>query len=238
MKPNRDYSEQTKKYSPAARLTFASGMCLVELLVATAIGLVISLTIGALLVGGQHSWRQVYNAVEKQAKKDAQTAALTFASIARKANRGAYALYDVQDGVFSPVSPSGSETLEICFGDAVELCYWDVALDEADSHGLLDDDKEATAYVLFYLDGTTLKADYGPWPPGAIAADGTRNIAGVDTVVLAENVQAAGNGPFSHTVVNGAPRGCVRMHLNLIDAAAGDSVEVMSASLIRNMWPR
>jgi len=151
------------------------------------------------------------------------------------------------EGSFIPVGPeTGSE--EILYADAVEFRYWDVELDSEDSHGLMDVTKTATAYALFYLDGDELKVDYGPFPPGAVPeGSGSKNTDEVTTVVLAENIHTGeytGNedntnyGIFSHTTIGGTGRGCVRINALLQDPESNQSARVVTAVLMRNVWPR
>jgi hypothetical protein len=124
----------------------------------------------------------------------------------------------------------------------VEFRYWDVELDKTDSHNLIDVAKIATAYALFYLDGDKLKVDYGPYPPGAVAAGGGRNTAGVKTVVLTENASAdpdsAAAGPFSHTTISKEGRASVRINIILTDPQDGEIINVKTSTFLRNIWPR
>jgi len=104
----------------------------------------------------------------------------------------------------------------------------------------VDVEKLATAYALFYLDGDELKVDYGPYPPGAApAGGGARNTAGVTTTVLAENVSTeTEKGAFGHTTLNGMGQGAVRIDVTLTDPADEQTLKVMTATLMRNIWPR
>jgi hypothetical protein len=125
----------------------------------------------------------------------------------------------------------------------VEFRYWDVELDKADSHGLLDATKTATAYAFFYLDDGQLKVDYGPYPPGAVPdGGGSKNSSGIITkVLLAENVSTdkdSGVGAFSHTTVGGTGQGSVRINIVLTDPEDNESIRVATATLMRNIWPR
>jgi hypothetical protein len=125
-------------------------------------------------------------------------------------------------------------------GNAVEFRFWDVELDETDSHKVMDVTKTATAYALFYLKDGQLKVDYGPYPPGAVpAGGGNRNTSNITTTVFAENVSTdPGIGAFSHTTLNGVGQGSVRINITLTDPADGESIKVMTATLMRNIWPR
>jgi len=228
---------------------FRSGVTMVELTITMAIFSVMILVVGVLLASGQRVWRQGYDSAHKQIKQDAQIIPLTFARIARKANRLNYIIYNVNGNAFTHSTPQGTEPEEVVSGNAVEFRYWDVELDAADSHGLLDVTKLATAYALFYIDGDQLKVDYGPYPSGASGGvnndTGTRNTSNVTTTILAENVTNVTNvttnpntGAFSHTTLNGVGQGCVRINITLTDPENGDSIDVTTAVLMRNIWPR
>ena len=195
---------------------------------------------GILLATGHRAWQQTYDSAHKQIKEDAHVVAVAFGSVGRKANRLDYKLYNVIDSTFTPAVPQTSEPEEVVFGDAVEFRYWDVELDTGDTHDLMDITKTATAYILFYIDAGQLKLDYGPYPPGAVpAGGGPRNTSNVTTIVLAENVSAANpDGAFNHVTLNGVGRGCVRINIVLTDPEDGDSSRVMTAAVMRNIWPR
>lgn len=204
------------------------------------IATILALTVGALLVSGHRAWRWGYSSAHQKIREDARVVMIAFGSMGRRSNRLSYTIYNLQGGTFVPAEPVGTDGQEVVSGEAVEFRYWDVALDEEDSHGLMDVTKTATAYAFFYLDGGTLKADYGPYPPGAVPeGSGSRNTAGIRTVVLAENVSTDPNiGAFSHTTINGEGRGCVRINIKITDPEDGRSVKVMTATLMRNIWPR
>jgi prepilin-type N-terminal cleavage/methylation domain-containing protein len=215
------------------------GLTMMELMIAMTISTVLILVVGVLLAAGQRCWSQTYDLVNQQIKQDALATTATFGSVGRKANRTDYFLYAANDGAFSPVEPQTSDR-EVVYGDAVEFRYWDVELDETDSHQLMDVTKRATAYAFFYLDDDKLKVDYGPYPPGAVpAGGGSRNTTGVTTTILAENVTPDPNtGAFSHTTISRIGQGCVRINITLTDPVDGDSVTVKTATLMRNIWPR
>lgn len=220
--------------------TLRSGMTLVELMVAGTASLIVILAVGMLLDGGNRAWLKTYDLAHSRKNEEAQIVRAAFGSLGRRANRGSYVLYRIDQGVFNPVSADPSQAESVVFGDAVEFRYWDVALDVSDSHDVMDTDRVATAYALFYLDDDQLKVDYGPYPPGAVSAQGgRRNTTGVTTVVLAENVTAdSDTGPFSHTASAGVGRGCVRLCVTLTEPDTGDTTTVMMAALMRNIWPR
>jgi len=219
---------------------FRRGVTVVELVITIAVASVLVLAVGVLLVSGQRAWQRTYNSAHKQIKDDALNVMTTFASVGRKANRLGYTIYNIDGSTFTPALPQTSAPQEVVGGDAVEFRYWDVEFDATDSHGLMDVTKTATAYALFYLDGETLKVDYGPYPPGAVPdGGGSRNTDDVTTITLAENVSTEGDvGAFSHTTLNGMGQGSVRINVTLTDPEDNDSVEVMTATLMRNIWPR
>ncbi|HDZ69417.1 MAG TPA: hypothetical protein ENH43_03255 [Phycisphaerales bacterium] len=217
-----------------------SGLTLIELATTMAVSAFLALGVGALLVGGNRAWLRGYNSAHRQTKQNAKAVMLTFGSIGRKANRLNYIIYNINGGTFTPAVPQTPNPQEVVFGNAVEFRYWDVDFDAADSHQLLDVEKTATAYALFYLDGDRLKVDYGTYPPGAIPlGGGSRNTSDVTTTVLAENVSTDPDiGAFSHTTLNGVGQGCVRINITLTDPETDDSIKVMTAALLRNIWPR
>ena len=220
-----------------------SGFTLMELVITMLISPILALVVGILLVSGNRAWLRTYNSAQNKIKQDAQAVTITFESMARKANRLNYTIYDVTGSTFTPAKPKTSNPQEVVSGDAVEFRYWDVELDKTDSYKLMDVTKTATAYALFYVDGGQLKVDYGPYPPGAVpgSGGGSRNASGVTTKVLADNVSTDSNnnvGAFSHITLNGAGTGCVRINITLTDPEDGESVKVMTATLVRNIWPR
>lgn len=230
---------------------FGCGFTMIELVVTMVIALPLILAVGVLLVGGQRSWQNTYASAHKKIKQDASTVTIAFGSMGRRGNRlhtpldlahSGYVIYKISGGNFTPAVPVTKNPQEVVSGDAVEFRYWDVELDEHDTHNLLDVTKTATAYALFYLDGKKLKVDYGPYPPGAVpAGGGSRNTAGVKTVVLAENASldtSTGIGAFSHTTLNGVGEGSVRIDIVLTDPNDDETIKVMTSTLLRNIWPR
>ena len=227
---------------PCRRRKIRSGVNIMELVITMAISAILVLVVGVLLVSGQRAWHKTYNSAHKQIKQDAYNIMVRFSSMARQANRLNYVIYDITGSTFTPAGPVTEDAEEVVSGDAVEFRYWDVELDQDDTHELMDVTKMATAYALFYIDGDKLKVDYGPYPPGAIPeGGGAKNTAGVTTTVLAENASAGqvdDAGAFSHTTLNGVGQGCVRINLILTDPEDEDSIEVKTAAMMRNIWPR
>lgn len=174
------YPKYLKVYS--RKKEFRSGLTIIELLIAMALNLLIILAAGILLVNGTRAWQNTYNLINGEIKIDALAVATAFNNIGRKANRINYTIYEIRGNTFTPVLPETSDPQEVVSGDAVEFRYWDVELDETDSHSLMDVTKTATAYALFYLDGDELKVDYGSYPPGGVPdGGGVRNTSGVVT---------------------------------------------------------
>ena len=220
---------------------FRCGFTLIEIVITSVISVIIILSAGVLLVGGNRAWQRTYNSANKKIKLDADAITIAFGSMGRRANRLNYFIYKVNGGVFTPALPQTANE-EVVSGNAVEFRYWDVELDKTDSHDLMDVAKMATAYALFYLDGKKMKVDYGPYPPGAVpAGGGGRNTAGVRTIVLAENVSADPNSdasPFSHTTVSKVGQGSVRINCLLTDPEDGEVINVKTSTFLRNIWPR
>lgn len=230
------YQKRNGKYE------FRLGLTMVELLVAMLLNIVVVLAVGSLLVGGNRAWLNTFDSANKQIKQDALATTVAFGSMGRRANRLGYTIYNINGGTFTPAAPITSDPQEVVSGDAVEFRYWDVGLDSTDSYNLLDVTKIATAYAFFYLEGDQLKVDYAPYPPAAVpTGGGSRNTAGVTTRVLAQNVSTDPNSTvdaFSHTTINGIGQGSVRINVILTDPEDNESIRVMTATLMRNIWPR
>lgn len=233
--------ERSRRIPPTGR--WCGGFSLVELSVTTAISLILLLTVGVVLFGSQRAWQRAYETANKKIKQDAEAVMLAFGSVGRKSNQVNYVIYNVIGSTFTRALPTGTSTEEVVFGDAVEFRYWDVELDLEDTHELMDTEKTATAYALFYFEDDELKVDYGPYdsdtntgaiPPGG----GTKNNPTM-TKILAENVTTDDDrGAFSHTTINGVGQGSVRINITITDPEDDESIKVMTATLIRNEWPR
>lgn len=217
-----------------------SGITIIELVITMVISTMLVSVVGILLVSGQRAWNRTYNSAHKQIKGDAQDVMIRFSSIGRKSNRIDYTIYDISGSTFTAAVPQTANPEEVVSGDAVEFRYWDVELDASDSHHLMDVTKTATVYALFYLDDEKLKIDYGPYPPGAVPeGGGSKNSSDITTMTLAENVTTDPNtGAFSHTTLNGVGQGCVRINITLTDPEDDESIRVMTATMLRNIWPR
>lgn len=224
------------------RILLRRGVTLIETIIGSIVSVIVILSVGVLVVGGNRAWQSTYNSANKKIKLDADAITIAFGSMGRRANRRNYFIYELNGGVFTPALPQTANEVVVS-GDAVEFRYWDVELDKTDSQGLIDVGKLATAYALFYLDGDELKVDYGPYLPGAVpTGGGARNTSGVRTVVLAENVSTDPDpdaaGPFSHTTISKEGQASVRINIILTDPTDGETINVKTSTLLRNVWPR
>jgi type II secretory pathway pseudopilin PulG len=218
-----------------------TGFTLIEIVIAIIINLIVISGVGILLVGGNRSWQKCYNSANHQVKQEALVATLEFSNVGRKSNRIAYTIYKKDGDGYSPALQETENPEEIVSGDAVEFRYWENGLDSTDSQDLMNTTKTATAYAFFYIDDKKLKVDYGPYPPGAVSEQsGNRNTTDITTKILSENVSVSDSdiGAFSHTMVNGVGQGSVRLNINLKDTDDNESVQIMTATYMRNIWPR
>jgi prepilin-type N-terminal cleavage/methylation domain-containing protein len=224
------------------RYKSAPGFTLIELVIAMTINLILILAVGIVFVSGNNAWQRTFDSAHNKAEEDAQAITIAFGNIGRKANRINYYLYTKNGNNYRQAKSSNPSTEQIVYGDAVEFRYWDVGFDQTDSHSLLDSTKTATAYAFFYLDGRQLKIDYGPYPPGAVPENGGRkNTTDITTVVLTENVSIDDiddHGIFSHTTLNQTGHGSVRLNITLSDPEDDKTVQVITSTLMRNIWPR
>lgn len=215
------------------------GFTLTELVVVMLISSILVLTVGSLLVAGNRAWQNTYDYANKKIRQDALALTVAFGSMGRKSNRLNYTIYETDGSVFTPALPQTADPQEVVSGNAVEFRYWDVEFDLTDSHDLMDVTKTATAYALYYLDGDQLKVDYGQYPPGGIPDGGGIRNSPQSSIVLAENVTTDESiDAFSHTTLNGVGQGSVRINVILTDPEDGEAIKVMTATLLRNIWPR
>ena len=215
------------------------GFTLVEMVVAIIINMIVIAGVGILLIGGNRSWQKCYNTANHQIKQDALATTLEFTNVGRKSNRLSYTIYEKEGNRYFPAVPQTRNPEEIVSGDAVEFRYWSSGLDSEDSESLMDTTKIATAYAFFYVEDEKLKVDYGPYPTGAVS-NGLKNNTNITTNILADNVWITDTdeGIFSHTMINGIGQGSVRINLTLKDTEDGESVQIMTATYLRNIWPR
>ena len=220
--------------------SFRSGMTVVEMTVASVVSIILILAAGVLLDGANRAWLTAFEVVHSSESQDAQAAKAAFTSFGRRANRGSYVLYEINSGTFTAVQANPYAAQSVLYGDAVEFRYWDVPLNVSDTYAVMDTDRIATAYALFYLEGRQLKVDYGPYPPGAVSGQqGRRNTIGVTTAVLADNVTVdPDKGAFSYTASAGVGNGCIRLKATLTDPETEETTTIVAGTLLRNVWPR
>ncbi len=209
------------------------GLTLIEMAVSIAVGLIIILAVGVVLVGGERGWQNLYNSIHNPMRYDADKFTITFTILGRKSNRIDYRLYTVTDEGNFQQAIAGTNNEETVLADAVEFVYWDVPFDASDSHNLLDTEKLGTAYALIYPQDGKLKIDYGSYPPSAI--NGISKRSADRTEILVENLTFA---EFSHTTVSKVGRGCVRATVEITDPETNESMTIKAATLMRNIWPR
>ncbi len=215
------------------RMDCRGGFTLIELIVAMNASLIVMTTTALLVHSGHRGWVKTFNSTNCESRLGALDTMVALGAVGRKSNKTDYRLYRITGDHYDRVLPL-ADPEEILIGQAIEFRYWDTDLD-AD---LMDPAVTATAYALFYLDGSNLRADYGHYPPGGISVSGQRITgAGAMTVTLARNVSSV---EFSHTAKNmlGDGRGCVRMKLVITDPADGAPKTTLSATLMRNVWPQ
>jgi prepilin-type N-terminal cleavage/methylation domain-containing protein len=222
----------TEMNPPCHLRSARKGFTLIELITAMVAAFIVMMTAGVLLYSGQRSWLKTYNDNNSESRVGALNTMIALGALGRKSNRMNYHIYEVDGDNFEPLLPS-AEPEEVVIGQAVEFRYWDTELD-AD---LMDKDKTATAYALFYLEGDELKIDFGPFPPGGVSEAGRRIIGdGITTVSMVKHVASA---EFSHTTrdMAGDGKGCVRMKLTIANSVDGSAQTVLAATLMRNTWP-
>jgi len=216
---------------------FRCGLTMVELIITMLISSVLILAVGALLVGGQRSWLNTYEQANSRMRQDSQALMVAWGNVGRKSNRLGYTVYRESSGNYVEAAPETGVGEEVVYGDAVEFRYWSA---EVPTQSLLDVTNLGTDYAFFYMDDDKLKVDYGTCPPGAVpGGSGARNTSDITTMVLAENVVPDPNGAFSHTTTSSVGHGCVRINIVLQSPdGSGDEIQVMTATLARNIWPR
>lgn len=216
---------------------FATGFTMVELMITMVISSILAMAIGTLLIGGQRSWEKTYRQANSKIKGDAQAIMAAFGSVGRKSNRLGYTLYHDNGSSYVKAVPQTSQTEEVVFGDAVEFRYWSASVPGS---GLLDVTNTGTDYAFFYIDGDSLKVDYGTNPPGAVpGGSGVRNSSNTTTMVLSESVIPDPNGAFNHTTINTVGQGSVRINITLEDEDdPTKTIQVLTSTLLRNIWPR
>ncbi len=216
-----------------------SGFTQMELVVVMILLVIPFLAVGILLAGGNRGWQQTYENVNSVHRQDSMAVSAAFSALGRRSNRANYKVYKVANGTFSRAVPPDGQT--IAAGQAVEFRYWATPFNPASAKAdVMDISNTGTHYVLFYLDGKELKADYGKvsGDTGGVSSGGLRISSATRTEVLARGVDTTSNDEiFSHTVLGGVGSGAVRMNLT-IQGDDGETVEVRTATFLRIMWPQ
>jgi hypothetical protein len=206
---------------------------LIEMIMAMAASVIVLLAVAILTSTGQKSWAQTYNKNNSDLQVGTIGATTALGVFGRKANKTDYRIYKkLLTNKYERVVPE-TDPEEVVVGNAVEFRYWEGDL----TADMINANKTATSYVLFYLDNGDLKTDYGLFPPGGVDAGGNRLTGGdVTTVTLIRGVTAV---EFSHTTHNmaGDGKGCVRMKLTATDPVTGNPKVILAATLMRNTWP-
>lgn len=206
---------------------------LIEMIVAMAASVFVLLAVAILTASGQKSWSNTYNKNNSDLQVGTIGATTVLGAFGRKSNKTDYRIYKkLVTNKYERVVPE-TDPEEVVVGDAVEFRYWEGEL----TADMINANKTATSYVLFYLDHGDLKTDYGLYPPGGVDAGGNRLTGGdITTVTLIRGVTAA---EFSHTTQNmaGDGKGCVRMKITATDPVTGNPKVILAATLMRNTWP-
>jgi prepilin-type N-terminal cleavage/methylation domain-containing protein len=216
-----------------------TGFSLIELLVVIAIIAIPILAVGILLSGASRGWQKIYNDTNSEIQQDAAAVLASLQTFGRQANITNYQVYKIQNNSFTVAVPPNGQTVAV--GQAVEFRYWQNSFDPANpGSDLLDTANTGTNYVLYYLDGNQLKADFGAVinGVGGVTNNARRTANITSTQILAHNVDIPKTTClFSHTLVGGQGSGCVNTDLTLTNQQKV-SVDVTFATMLRSAWPR
>jgi prepilin-type N-terminal cleavage/methylation domain-containing protein len=215
-----------------------TGFTLIELLIVIAIIAIPIIAVGTLLSGSARGWQKIYNDTNSDIQQDSAAVLASLQMFGRQANIMNYQVYKIQNNVFTVAIPPNGQTVAV--GQAVEFRYWQTTFNPANpGTGLLDSTNTGTNYVLYYLEGTQLKADFGTVINGVGGVtNNARRTTNITTLILARNVDLAKTTSlFSHTVVGGVGSGCVNTDLILTNPQ-NVSIEVKFATMLRSAWPR
>lgn len=215
------------------------GFTLIEVIVVVLLAAIPTLVIGLLLSGSSRLWQNIHNDARSGARQDAYAALASLQSFGRQANLTHYTVYKITGSNFIPATPLSGQTTAV--GQAAEFWYWDDKFNPASpGTGVLEVENTGTHYVLYYLDGRQLKADFGTVVGGVGGVkNNSRYTANLlSTQVLSQFVDTQENiNIFNHQTSGGAGNGCVNTDMTLTDND-NISVEVKFSTLIRSAWPR
>lgn len=224
------------------RVSCRSGRCgftLMEVLVVIAIAVIPVTAVGILMVGASRSWQKIYDGSQSAARQDAYVIAASLQRFGRQSNLAGYNIYRITNSTFSKAMPSSGQ--DVAIGQAVEFWYWQDSFNPAEPDAeVLDVSNTGSHYALYYLEGRSLKVDFGHVVDGVGGVrNNSRQTAGlIETQVLSQHVDITKNiNIFNHAMLGGQGSGCVNTDMVLTDTN-GVSIEVKFSTLIRSAWPR
>jgi prepilin-type N-terminal cleavage/methylation domain-containing protein len=221
------------------KIQHSAGFTLIEMLIVIAIAAIPIIAVGTLLSGSARGWQNIYNDTNSDIQQDAAAVLASLQTFGRQANITNYQVYKIQNNAFTVAVPPNGQTVAV--GQAVEFRYWQDSFDPANpGSNLLDSANTGTNYVLYYLDGNQLKADFGAVinGVGGVTNNARRTANITSTQILARNVNIPKTPSlFSHTIVGGVGSGCVNTDLTLTNQQ-NVSVDVTFATMLRSAWPR
>lgn len=100
---------------PKDKVTMCQGFTLVELMVATVAGVIITFAVGILLVSSQRGWQTMYGGINSGAMADSYVARKTFDAVVRKASREKLLLDDSGDWIEVYYYDDAASTTADCY---------------------------------------------------------------------------------------------------------------------------
>ena len=100
---------------PKDKVTMCQGFTLVELMVATVAGAIITFAVGMLLVSSQRGWQTMYSGINSGAMADSYIARKTFDAVVRKASREKLLLDDSGDWIEVYYYDDAASTTADCY---------------------------------------------------------------------------------------------------------------------------
>lgn len=215
------------------------GFTLVECIVVVLLAAILVLASGVLLAGNTRLSQNVWLGSQNPLHHDAMAIMASIQSYGRRANLGAYTIYRIQGSTFTKALPSAGSS--VAAGQALEIWYWQEDYNPLTANdAILETTNVGTHYVLYYLDGKTLKADFGQIINGVGGVENNRRrTAGIQqTQILTEWVNTDKNiNIFNHQMTAGKGAGCVNTDISL-KHSSGTELEVKFSTLLRSLWPR
>ncbi len=215
------------------------GFTLIELVITIGMMAISVAAVGILLASSSKGWIRIYQDTHSEMRQDSLAMAASLQAFGRRSNCVNYKIYRISSGSYVEAVPPQGQTVAV--GQALELRYWQELYDpEQFDYENLEYTNTGTHYVLYYLDGEQLKADFGRVIDGVGAvSNNSRQTAGLDsTQVLARHVDTSANSNiFIHTFSGGKGNGCINLDVTLTDDA-NRTLEFKTAVLLRVAWPR